>query len=299
MNPKRGLATVLIAYTSWGLLPIYWKLLGHVSALEILGHRILWSFVLALLIYACTRNHQYPLRLLFRRNTLFSLIGTATLLACNWLLYVWSVNNGHVIDSSLGYFITPLLAVLLGVVVLKEKMHPLQWLSVSIAAVGVLYMTLALRQFPWIALGLAVSFGVYTLLRKISQTPALEALTMEMGLLSLPSLVLIIFLQAQGATWFFTSKPATLLLIGSGLVTLAPLLLFISGARQINLTTAGLLQYLSPTLNFLLGVFVYKEHFPVAQQRGFFFIWLALLIFSIDQVRRSVRHTKQPLHRKL
>lgn len=296
MLPTRGLASILIAYTSWGLLPVYWKLLGRVSALEILGHRILWSFVLALVIYSCTKNHQYPLRLLFKRKPLLSLIGTSCLLACNWLLYVWSVNNGHVIDSSLGYFINPLLAVLLGVVVLKEKMHPLQWLSVAVAAIGVLYMTLALRQFPWIALGLAVSFGIYTLLRKISQAPALEALTMEMGILALPSLGLILFLQAQGETAFFSSQPATLLLIGSGLVTLAPLLLFISGARQINLTTAGLLQYLSPTLNFLLGVFVYREDFPVAQQRGFLFIWLALLIFSADQVRRSLRHKKQPLH---
>ncbi len=295
MNRTRGLAAVLIAYTSWGLLPIYWKLLGAASALEILGHRILWSFVLALLIYTCTSKHRYALRLLFRRKTLFSLAGTSSLLACNWLLYVWSVNNGHVIDSSLGYFINPLLAVLLGVVVLKERMSPLQWLSVAIAAAGVLYMTLALGQIPWIALGLAISFGVYTLLRKISQAPALEALTMEMGILSLPSLALLVFLHGQGDTHFLAADSVTFLLIGSGLVTLAPLLLFISGAHQINLTTAGLLQYLSPTLNFLLGVFVYREDFPVAQQRGFLFIWLALLIFSADQVRRSLLHKKQVL----
>ncbi len=294
-SSTRGLAAVLIAYTSWGLLPIYWKLFGHVSALETLCHRIFWSFALALLIYACTRKHQYPLHLLFRRKTLLSLVGTSTLLACNWLLYVWAINSDHVIDTSLGYFITPLLAVLLGVVVLKEKRQPLQWLSTAIAASGVLYMTIALGQFPWIAIGLAASFGIYTLLRKISQAPALEALLMEMGILSVPSLMIIFLLHGQGKALFLASTSTSSLLIGAGLVTLAPLLLYISGAREISLTTVGLLQYISPIINFLLGVFLYKEDFPLAQQRGFVFIWLALLIFSFDQIRRSMQKNRQTL----
>ncbi|NQS71169.1 MAG: EamA family transporter RarD [Desulfobulbaceae bacterium] len=296
MTPQRGLAAVIMAYVAWGLLPIYWKLLGQVPALEILAHRILWSFVLALILYTSSVSHRYPLRLLFKRKTLLSLVGTSVLIACNWLLYVWSVNNDHVIDSSLGYFITPLLAVLLGVTVLKEKMRAMQWLSVALAAIGVLYMTLALGQFPWIALGLAMSFGIYTLLRKVSQAPALEALMMEMGILSVPSLLVIILLHTHSDAQFLSSSSTTVLLMGTGLATLAPLLLFINGARQISLATAGLVQYLSPTLNFFLGVFLYKEHFPVAQQRGFYFIWLALLLFTFDQFRRSMQNNRQALH---
>ena len=261
MSQPHGLIAVLLSYCAWGLLPIYWKLLDHVSALEILAHRILWSFVLALLFYRCSTMHSYPLHLLFKRKTLLSLFGTSLLLACNWLLYVWSVNNNHVIDSSLGYFITPLLAVLLGVVVLKEKMQPLQWVSIGLAAAGVLYMTIAIGQFPWIALGLAMSFAVYTLLRKISNAPALEALMVEMGLMSLPCLLIILLLHTKGEAQLSSSMSTAVLLMAAGLVTLVPLLLYISGARQINLITVGLLQYLSPTLNFFLGVFVYQEVF--------------------------------------
>ncbi|NLZ16351.1 MAG: EamA family transporter RarD [Desulfobulbaceae bacterium] len=295
MSPQRGLIAVFLSYCAWGFLPIYWKLLGHVAAAEILAHRILWSFVLALIFYRCSRTHNYPLRLLFTRKTLLSLFGTSLLLAGNWLLYVWSVNNDHVIDSSLGYFITPLLAVQLGVLVLEEKMQPLQWMSLVLAAVGVLYMALTIGQFPWIALGLAMSFALYTLLRKISNAPALEALMVEMGIMSLPSLLIILLLQTKGEAHFSTSMSTAALLISAGVVTLVPLLLYISGARQISLITVGLLQYLSPTLNFFLGVFVYEEDFPVAQQRGFFLIWLALIIFSIDQIRRTLLNSRQTL----
>ena len=175
-------------------------------------------------------------------------------------------------------------------------MRAMQWLSVALAAIGVLYMTLALGQFPWIALGLAMSFGIYTLLRKVSQAPALEALMMEMGILSVPSLLVIILLHTHSDAQFLSSSSTTVLLMGTGLATLAPLLLFINGARQISLATAGLVQYLSPTLNFFLGVFLYKEHFPVAQQRGFYFIWLALLLFTFDQFRRSMQNNRQALH---
>ncbi len=295
MKTSGGLLAVLGAYVAWGILPVYWKLLARVSALEIVGHRIVWSFVLAFFLYLCSGKRQYPLRLLCTWQVLLPLAGSATLLAGNWLLYVWAVNNGHVIDSSLGYFINPLLAVLLGTM-LKERMRPLQWLCVGLAAVGVLHMGIALGQTPWIALGLALSFAIYTLLRKISKTPALEALLVEMGLFSVPALLMLALLHTKGEAEFLASAATSLLLAGAGVVTLAPLLFFINGVRQINLTTAGLLQYLSPTLSFLLGLFLYKENFPLAQQQGFVCIWLALALFSGDQLLRALRAKKAPLH---
>lgn len=290
-----GLAAVLAAYVAWGLMPVYWKLLVQVSTLEVVCHRIVWSFVLSLLLYGCSgRRSSSPLRLC-SWPVVLPLAGSAALLAGNWLLYIWAVNSGHVIDSSLGYFINPLLAVLLGLT-LKERLRPLQWLCVGMAATGVLHMALALGQVPWIALGLALSFALYTLLRKISKIPALEALVVEMGLLSIPSLILLLVLHGRGEAQFLGTIATTTLLAGAGVVTLGPLLLFISGVRQIDLSTAGLLQYLSPTLSFLLGLFLYKEEFPVAQQQGFVCIWLALALFSGDQLLRSMRAKKAPLH---
>lgn len=292
-----GLVAVISAYTLWGLLPIYWKFLASVSAVEIFAHRIIWSFTLTLLLYKAGKRHPFPLSQLFQLTTLLCLSFTAILLGINWLLYIWAVNNGHVIEASLGYFINPLLAVLLGVVILHEKIRKMQILAVLVALVGVLYMSASLKHVPWVALSLAATFSIYTLLRKTSSIPPLDGLLMEMGILTLPSLLaLAFFFKGQGEVAFIHGGATiTTLLIGAGAVTVVPLLLFISGARAIPLISVGLTQYLAPTINFMLGIFYFHEPFPREEKIGFAFIWVALLLYSVDQIFRLTRGKSQLL----
>ena len=280
---KNGTLAALAAYVLWGFLPAYWKLLSAVPPIEILSHRIVWSLVVCALFLAATRRTAWVKRALARPATLAPLALTALLLGANWLIYILAVNSGHIVESSLGYFINPLLNVLLGTLFLRERLRTGQWAAIGLAFAGVTYLTLSAGRPPWIALSLALTFGFYGLIRKVAVIGAVEGLTVEVTLLSAPALVFLLNSAVRGTGAFVAAGQAvTLLLAFSGVVTALPLALFTIGARRVTLTTLGVLQYIAPTLQFLLGVLVYGEDFQPSRLLGFSLIWLALIIFWVE-----------------
>ena len=280
---QKGIFYALGAYISWGLLPVYWKALEIVPALQILGHRIVWSFALIGVIILVRHEWGAFRHSIVSRSTLLYTGLAAGLLGVNWLVYIWAVNSNHIVESSLGYFINPLVSVLLGVIFFKEKLRSTQWVAVGLAALGVLYLTFYYGTFPWISLVLALTFGFYGLLKKKSSLEALHGLGLEMTFLFLPALAYLLFVQTQGSGSFVQDGFATtLLLVVTGVVTALPILLFGFAARSIPLSMVGLLQYIAPTLQFLLGVLVYAEPFTHQRLVGFSIIWLALLIYWLE-----------------
>jgi chloramphenicol-sensitive protein RarD len=276
---KKGILFAIGAYVFWGFFPLYWKLLKEVPALQLLGHRIGWSFLVLLVVILVT-SQWGDFRALLNRQTLSIYLLAALLIAVNWLTYVWSVNAGFIVESSLGYFINPLLSVLLGVVVLRERLRPVQWLPIGIAAVGVTYLTLAYGGRLWIPFTLAFSFGVYGLVKKVAPLNSLFGLTLETGILFLPAVAYLTFTEFNGTGAFLHSgSTSDLLMIGTGIVTTVPLLMFASAARLIPLSMVGILQYITPTLQFLIGIFVYHEIFDRTRLIGFSIVWIALIIF--------------------
>lgn len=278
------------AYLCWGLFPLYWKPLESVPPLQILCHRIVWSAVFVLVLLVAKRHWAWlgPLLRQPRKLGLFAV--SSTLLSLNWLLYIWAVNSGHIVESSLGYFINPLVNVLLGRLVLGERLTGLQTVAVGLAAFGVGWMTLQLGVFPWVALGLAVSFGLYGLMRKQAPLPSLEGLALETFLLAPFALALLLGFQFVGSGRFgHLGATPDAMLVGAGVVTALPLLLFANGARRLKLATLGLIQYLSPTLQLLLGVALYREPFDGAHAIGFGFIWAGLAIYTWSSVRGLLR----------
>ena len=285
---NRGFLYAIGAYILWGFLPVYWKALQAVPAAEIVLHRIIWSLVFLVILLSVRHRWTWLAGLRAQRQTLIILAAAAGLLAVNWLTYVWGVTSGYVVETSLGYFINPLFSVLLGVVFLQEKLRLWQWVAVGFATLGVLYLTFGYGSFPWIALTLALTFGIYGLLKKKVRLEATESLTAEMAILTIPALILFSLLVVRGDNAFLqTSAGTDLLLIGTGAITAVPLILFGAGARLIPLSTIGLLQYIAPTIQFLLGVFLYHEAFTTDRLIGFSLIWLALAIFALDNVRRQ------------
>jgi len=277
---KKGILYGIGAYLLWGFFPIYWKWLQAVPAIQIISHRIIWSFVLLALFLFITRQWRAFRSAAFSRRVVLIYTASAILISINWLMYVWAVNAGFVIETSLGYFINPLLSVLLGVLFLREKLRPWQWVPIGLAAIGVIYVAISYGQFPWIALTLAFSFGLYGLVKKIAPLGSLYGLTLETGLLFLPAVVFLAFMEGQGQGAFLHSTPvANLLMVGAGLVTIVPLLMFASAAQRIPLSTVGILQYITPTIQFILGVFLYHEPFNLSLLIGFSIVWLALIIF--------------------
>ena len=279
---KKGILYALGAYITWGLFPFYWKILAGVPALQLLGHRILWSFISLFAILLIARQWKTIQDALNRRVLVIYSVA-AVLIAINWLTYVWAVGAGFIIETSLGYFINPLLSVLLGVIFLRERLRPLQWLPIGLAAVGVLYLTFAYGSLPWVALTLAISFGFYGLVKKNAPLDALPGLTMETGLLFLPALGFLLYSEFNGTGAFLHTTPLlNLMLLGAGLVTIVPLLMFASAAKRIPLTMIGVLQYVNPTIQFLLGTLVYKEPFDHHRLIGFGIVWVALILFVLE-----------------
>jgi chloramphenicol-sensitive protein RarD len=276
------------AYGIWGLFPLYWKLVEQVPALQIISHRIAWSFV-TLAIVGAARFRRDAASTLDRRAFAIYAIA-AVLISINWFLYVYAVNTGFVLETSLGYFITPLVNVLLGVMVLRERLRPLQWVAVALAAVGVLQLTFGYGSLPVIAIGLALSFGSYGLVKKKAPLDSLAGLTLETGIVVAPAVAYLLIANASGHGAFAHSGLTTdLLLMGGGPVTVVPLLLFASAVRRITLTTVGLLQYIAPTIQFFLGVFLYGEPFAGTRLVGFVIVWTACVLFSIDGLRARSR----------
>jgi chloramphenicol-sensitive protein RarD len=280
---NKGIWNGLAAYIIWGFFPIYWKLLHQVPALQVIGHRIGWSFILLISVVLLTKQWKQ-----FRSTALsFKTVGiysiAAVLLSVNWLIYVWGVNAGFIVETSLGYFINPLFSVLLGVLILRERLRPAQWIPVGLAAAGVLYLTVAYGRLPWIALSLAVSFGLYGFVKKIAPRGSLYGLTLETAIVFPFALIYLVVVEFMGSGAFLHQGALTdMFLIGTGVVTSIPLLMFASAARQIPLTLIGILQYVAPTLQFLIGVFLYHEPFDQSHLIGFGLVWMALIIFWLE-----------------
>jgi chloramphenicol-sensitive protein RarD len=285
---RTGILSAASAFLCWGLFPLYFHAIGEVPPLQILAHRMLWSLLFLLIVLAVRRQWAW-LKLLRQPRVVASFIASAVLLSVNWLIYIWAVNNGHVIEASLGYFINPLVNISLGYLLLKERLRPAQWMAIGVAALGVAWLTWQAGTVPWIALALAFSFGGYGLLRKTAALGALEGLSFETMVLFPLAAAYVAWLTVHGQNAFINtdSTSTRLLLAAAGPITAIPLLLFASGARQIPLSVLGLLQYLSPTLQFLLGVWMFHEAFTADRLAGFALIWGALALFAIEGLLRK------------
>ena len=289
-HARTGMLYAALAYIAWGLFPLYFKRLSEVNALEVIAHRTVWSLVFVALVLAGLRRWAWLGPVLRSPRLLATCALSALLLSSNWLVYVWAVQHGHVVEASLGYFINPLVNVMLGFVFLRERLRPVQWLAIGLAAAGVVWLTVTAGRLPWIALVLALSFGFYGLMRKTAQLGALEGLTLETLILSPFAAGALTYWTVQGSSAFASGgagQAAWLLLAGP--LTAIPLLLFAAGARRITLTTLGLVQYLSPTIQFLLGVWLYHEPLAGARLVGFVLIWSALAVYSAESLWRSRR----------
>jgi chloramphenicol-sensitive protein RarD len=281
---KKGILYGIGAYALWGFFPIYWKYLHDVPALQVIGHRIGWSFIMLVAFIVLTRQWKdFRAVALTSAKTIGIYAIAGILLSINWLVYVWGVNAGFIVETSLGYFINPLLSVLLGVIFLRERLRLAQWIPVLIASAGVIYLTFVYGRPPWIALSLAFSFGFYGLVKKLAPLGSLYGLTLETGIVFPAAMIYLLVVEANGTGAFLHDTTlANYFLIGSGVVTTIPLLMFASAAKEIPLSVIGLLQYIAPTLQFLIGVFVYKEPFDKAHFSGFAVVWVALVIFWVE-----------------
>ena len=284
-EPALGVIYAGAAFLIWGLAAVYWKELRSVPPLEIIAHRVAWSFIFLLPLIVLQRQWAEFVAILQNLQMLLILLTSAILVAANWLLYVWAVNNNHLLQASLGYYINPMVNVVLGMVFLKERLRPPQILAVMLATSGVIYLTVQYGAFPWIAICLAISFGLYGLIRKVAPVSPLVGLAVETLLISLPAIGYLIYLDYQGTGSIFrVSLNLDLLLMGCAPLTAIPLLFFTAGAKRLYLSTLGLMQYIGPSGMFLLAVFYYHEPFSTAQVWTFVMIWAALAIYSTDSV---------------
>ena len=284
---KIGLLFGVSAYTLWGMFPLYWPLLEPAQPLEIVSHRAVWTLVFCFLVLAATKALKSTLATLKQPKITARLFLTSILISINWLVYIWATNNGHVVEASLGYYINPLIIIGFGVILLKEKMRPLQWVAVTIASIGVLVLTIDYGRLPWIALALALSWGSYGLIKKQLGLGALEGLAIETLISAFFYLGYLIYIGNQGTGQFGHSWGLTLLLMSAGAVTAIPLLLFNGSSNRLPFTTIGLLQYITPTLQFSVGVWVRHEDMPTARWVGFLIIWAALTTLALDLIKSS------------
>ena len=283
----RGVLSAGLAFLLWGLFPLYFHALGRVPAVQILAHRVLWAVVFLAIVLGVRHQWAWLGGLRGKPRVLFGFLATSALLSGNWLLYIWAVQSGHVIDASLGYFINPLVNVMLGFLVLQERLRPLQWTAVGLAAAGVLWLTWQAGHMPWIALLLAFSFGAYGLLRKTAALGPLEGLALETALMLPFALGFLAWLSAHGQNVFVDATVSEqILLVALGPVTAIPLLLFATGARSIPLSVLGLLQYIGPTIQLALGILVFHEPFSGARLAGFAIIWSALALYALEGLLR-------------
>jgi chloramphenicol-sensitive protein RarD len=285
---RRGILFGLSAYVMWGLFPLYFPLLEPASALEIVAHRVVWTLLFLLGLLGLRRRWAWVRQVAGDRRRLVILTVASVVIAVNWGVYIWAVNHGHVVEAALGYYINPLVTVLLGVVLLRERLRAGQWLAVGLATLAVVVLTVDLGRPPWIALLLAFSFATYGLMKNRVRMPALESLSVETALLLVPAVAVLAVLESRGtATFGHTALGTNLLLVGVGILTAVPLLLFGAAASRVPLSTMGLMQYITPTLQFLIGLLVVHEHMSDGRWAGFAIVWLALLVFSVDSLRAA------------
>jgi len=277
--------TTISAFFLWGIFPIYWKALYHVPSTEILAHRVIWSLVFMLFLLSIQGRWKETKSIIFISQDIPRFLFTSVLLAVNWLTYIWAINTNQIVEVSLGYFINPLVNVCMGMIFLRERLYRWQVLSVMLAFIGVLFLTMQYGRVPWIAFTLAFSFGTYGLLRKTAKAGSMVGLLFETAILTPIALAYTITLGIQGSGAFFSIGLHTdVLLTGAGLVTAIPLLLFAHGARRIQYSTVGFLQYIAPTGQLLVGVFLYKELFTSTHAISFGFVWMAIIIYSISSL---------------
>lgn len=285
---KRGLIFGIAAYAIWGLFPLYWPLLKPAGAMEILANRMVWSLVFVAGLLAVRRHWSWFAALRRQPRRMLLLLGAAALVSVNWGVYIWAVNRGDVIETSLGYFITPLVSVLLGVLVLRERLRPTQWVAVGVGTAAMIELVVAYGRPPWIALALAGSFGFYGLCKKLAAVPALESMAVETGYQFLPAVAYLAYLQTSGQAVFgHTHWSVTALLVCAGAVTAVPLISFATAANLLPLSTMGLLQFLAPVLQLACGVFVAHETAPGSEWIGFGIVWLALAILTYNSLRTA------------
>ena len=283
---RRGVLAGVTAYLIWGLFPLYWPMLSPAGSVEVLAHRMLWSFVLMALLVTGLRQWR-PIFSMAGRTWLL-VTAAAVLIALNWWLYIFAVTGGHIIDAALGYYINPLVSVLFGVVVFGERLRRAQWLAVCLGAAAVAVIAFGGGGLPWIAVALAVTFAGYGLVKKVVPLAPTESLTAEGVVLVIPAVGYLVVLQSSGSSTLTGNGAGHVaLLVGAGLVTVVPLLAFAAAARALPLSVLGLLQYLTPTVQFLLGVFWAGEHMPPARWAGFMLVWTALVVLSYDALRRA------------
>ncbi len=286
---RTGLAYGVSACLIWGFFPLYWPLLKPAFALEILAHRVVWSLLVCLLLLVGQRKIRVLLHLVVNKRRIWWLVGSSLALSANWLVFIWAVNNDHFTESALGYYINPLVMVFLGIVVYKEKLSRTQWLAGASGAVAVIILSFAYGRPPWIALLIASTWGLYGTIKKHFNGNALESLAAETLVLIIPALALLIYLGIQGKGQFGLDFRSSLLLSGAGIVTTLPLLMFNGAATRLPLSIIGLLQYIQPSVQFLLGVFVLHEEMSKERWIGFAFIWLSLFLLGADLVKSSRR----------
>ncbi|MEU8659505.1 EamA family transporter RarD [Actinoplanes philippinensis] len=287
-DERRGYVYGLMAYTMWGFFPIYFKLLQPSPPLEILAHRVVWSVVFVALLLTVMRNWRFLGRLVRTPRLLGGVTLAAVLIGVNWGTYIYGVNSSRVVETALGYFITPLLVVILGVTVLGERLRPLQWAAVGVGALAVAVLTIDYGRLPYIALTLAASFGCYGLIKKRMSLPPAEGLFVESAVLMLPALAYLTWLNLSGGAEFgHVSVTHTVLMLVAGVLTAIPLLLFAGAANRVPLVGLGILQYLAPILQLAVGLLIYHEPMPPARLAGFGLVWLALLIFTVDGIRSA------------
>ncbi len=290
------------SYVLWGVMPIYWKLIHGATPQEVLSHRIIWSFVFMILVLLVTRNLKSftrDLKTLFQTPTrLLIIIGASLFITVNWYTFIWAVAHGHIIQSSLGYYINPLVSVLLGIIFLKERLSLWQILSFILALIGVLFLTLEAGTFPWISLTLALSFGIYGLLKKTVKLPAMSGLAIETLIITPVALIYLLGFDPTAGQTFSVQQPGlALLLMGAGIVTAIPLLLFATGANRISLAMIGFFQYIAPTLMLILGTLLYHEPFDSSHLFAFFLIWIALVVFTLARTKPFRRAEAKLLRR--
>jgi chloramphenicol-sensitive protein RarD len=276
-----------LAFTIWGFFPVYFRLQPRIFPPDVLANRIVWALLLVASVLTWQRRWSWLGPALRSRRVMTSFVASALLLSANWMTYIWAVANGHVVEASLGYFITPLVNVGLGFGLLGERPRRAQWIALALAAAGVVWLTISAGRLPWIGLVLGLSFGAYGLLRKVASLGALEGLTLETMILAPAAIVAMAWWWGSSATSFPAPELSTnVWLVGLGPATTLPLLLFALAARKLSLTTLGLVQYLSPTIQFLLGIWLFHEPFSATRLAGFALIWLALALYSVDGWRR-------------
>lgn len=295
MKNNIGLIYAVSAYVWWGFIPIFWKQIDHIDSVEIVMHRMIWSSVLVTALIVVMGQWREFKTLFSQPRVLARLFVASSLVTANWGVYIWAVNSGHIIETSMGYFINPLISVTLGVIIFSERLRKGQVFALLIAAAGVVYLVVTYGAFPWISFSLAISFALYSAVKKTVSMPATHGMAIETMFFFVPALAYVSFIEFQGTGQFFAGATNWWMLILGGLFTLVPMVLFAAAAKRVSMTVLGMSQYVGPTLQLIIGVFMYKEPFGSERMIAFVLIWLALFVYTLDQLNFQRRQRRSQL----